>query len=179
MAQRQTTRAYKSEPLTLVELSQLLWAANGWRPRSRRRRKRKVFPSAGATYPLVIYAASLDRVYRYDADEHSIDLQVAGDKRPKISGVTAKQLWLAEASIVLLICAEFERTTGKYTNSGEKYVLIEVGASMQNILLQAVSLGLQTAVLGGFSARRLVKVIQTPEAITPILLITVGHSVDS
>ena len=51
LLERRSIRQYKDDPLTLAEVSQLLWAAQGitglwgWR----------TAPSAGATYPLEVY----------------------------------------------------------------------------------------------------------------------------
>ena len=74
MQNRRSIRDYQDKPITLEQLSQLLWSAQGitseWGGRTA--------PSAGATYPLEVYVlvrkveALNQGVYRYIPQEHSL-----------------------------------------------------------------------------------------------------------
>ena len=84
---RRSIRSYTGEPLTLQEVSQLLWAAQGVTdPRGFR-----TAPSAGALYPLELYLVAGDvedltsGVYRYEPDGHQLVRIMDGDKRAKLA----------------------------------------------------------------------------------------------
>ena len=87
---RRSIRSYSSEPVTLEELSQLLWAAQGITGKNGFR----AAPSAGATYPLETYVIIGDVVglepgfYRYEPANHSLALLKKGDMRPVILDAT-------------------------------------------------------------------------------------------
>lgn len=99
---RRSIRDYVDKPLTLKQLSQLLWAAQGITdPRWRFR----VAPSAGATYPLEVYVvvgkdgvAELGvGVYHYNPNDHTLGLVFTGDLRSELSTAALGQQWIAKA----------------------------------------------------------------------------------
>jgi SagB-type dehydrogenase family enzyme len=149
---RRSIRSYKDVPLSLSELGQLLWAAQGltakWGGRTA--------PSAGATYPLEIYAVvgkveNLDAgVYHYNPQDHTIRLHKNGDLRSTLANAALGQACITNAPIDLVFAARYERTTGRYRERGIRYVHMEVGHVGQNVHLQAETLGLGTVVIGAF-----------------------------
>ncbi|MCM8803947.1 MAG: SagB/ThcOx family dehydrogenase [Candidatus Omnitrophica bacterium] len=172
---RRSIRSYKQVPLTLKELSQILWATDGktadWGGRTA--------PSAGATYPLEIYVivGSVEGVpaglYHYEIDTHSLTLIKEGDLRVELSKAALNQLSVKTAPITIIISAIFERTTNRYGKRGENYVYIEVGHCGQNIHLQAESLGLGTVMIGAFEDEKVKKVLGIKEDV--IYLCPVGR----
>ena len=162
LRQRRSIREYKDEPLTLDELSQLLWAAQGITAQPRYR----TAPSAGALYPLEVYVISGDvenlpaGVYRYLPHEHGLINVAAGDRRVELSRAALNQDSVREAPAVLGITAIFERTTVKYGNRGIQYVHMEVGSVAQNVYLQVESLNLGTVFIGAFHDDRVMKVLE-------------------
>lgn len=145
-------RSPKDEPLTLTELSQLLWAAQGvtadWGGRTA--------PSAGATYPLEVYVVVgdvetlEDGLYHYNPETHTITKKKQGDLRNELANAALGQDMLRKAPISFILTAVYERTTGGYGERGIRYGHMEVGHVGQNIYLQAESLGLGTVVVGAF-----------------------------
>ncbi|GAH47907.1 unnamed protein product, partial [marine sediment metagenome] len=90
---RRSIRSYTGEPLTLQEVSQLLWAAHGITdPRGFR-----TAPSAGALYPLELYLVAGDvedltsGVYKYEPDGHQLARIIDGDKRAKLADAALAQ----------------------------------------------------------------------------------------
>ncbi len=149
---RRSRRVYKKSPLTLEELAQLLWAAYGiTHPRGF-----KTTPSAGATYPLVVYAAVGEveglepGVYRYIPETHSLKLIKREDVREKLYIACLRQRWVLEAPVDLVLAANFERTTRVYGKRGIRYVWMEFGHASQNVYLQATALGLGTVAVAAF-----------------------------
>ncbi len=174
---RRSRRSYSSEPLSLSELSQLLWAAQGITSGYKR-----TSPSAGATYPLEIYVVvgnveSLEAgVYHYVPSDHSIKMVLKGDKRSELAEAALSQAWVQKAPASLVFTAIYERTTGVYGERGIMYVHMEAGHAAQNVYLQSESLNLGTVVVGAFS-EDMVKQVLGLENEAPLYIIPVGHRI--
>jgi len=173
LAARRSVRSYQDEALSLTELAQLLWAAQGitahWGGRTA--------PSAGATYPLEVYAVvgevtGLEAgVFHYRPDGHLFVRRTAGDLRGDLASAALGQEWVREAPVSLVIAARYERTTERYGERGVRYVHIEVGHAGQNIYLQAEALGLGTVIVGAFDdqdVKTLLGIEEEPLAIMPV-----------
>ncbi|MCX7927631.1 MAG: SagB/ThcOx family dehydrogenase [Candidatus Omnitrophica bacterium] len=171
---RRSVREYKDAPLSLEEVAQLLWSAQGittkWGGRA--------VPSAGALYPLEIYlvVGNVEKlttgVYQYNPKRHSLIKIVDGDKRLALSASSLFQTAVKNAPVSLVICAQYERTKQKYGERGERYVHIEAGHVGQNIYLQAESLGLATVAVGAFVDEAVKKVLNIKEE--PLYIMPVG-----
>lgn len=151
---RRSRREFKGDPLTLSQLGQVLWAAQGCTGEGCLR----AAPSAGATYPIEIFAAAgeggvvgLDAgVYQYFPEDHEVVLRSAGDKRAQLSQAAHGQACVLQAPVSVLFAADYARTTGRYGERGERYVHIEVGHAGENLYLEVESLGLGTVAVGAF-----------------------------
>jgi len=176
LSKRRSVREFTPEPLTLTEVSQLLWAAQGVTSR----RGYRTAPSAGALYPLEVYIVAgdvrdLDRgVYKYESGQHRLRRIAEGDRRRELASAALDQSFVGRAPAVIMISAVYERTTRKYRDRGIRYVYMEAGHAAQNIALQAVSLNLGTVMIGAFYENRVVKALNTPEHEEPVYLIPVG-----
>ncbi|AAL80874.1 nitroreductase [Pyrococcus furiosus DSM 3638] len=157
---RKSIRRYKNEPLTLGELSQLLWAAagkNAW--------GKKNYPSAGACYPLEVYAVVSNvenlppGLYHYNGEEHTLELIRKGDLREELAEACLGQRCVATAPVNIVIVAHFERTTSRYGERGIRYVYMDTGHMGQNIYLQATALGLGTVAVGAFYDEKVKEVL--------------------
>ncbi len=93
------------------------------------------------------------------ADEHSLELIKQGNYSENVKESALGQEPVAQAGIVFLLTAVFERTTKKYGERGIHYIYIEAGHIGQNILLQATSLGLAAVPMGAFSEEEINKLI--------------------
>jgi SagB-type dehydrogenase family enzyme len=180
LQKRTSVREYTDEPLTLNQVSQLLWATQGV---NRPERDDRTTPSAGGTYPLEVYVVvSEDGVtglapgaYRYIPLRHSITPVSLGDHIPALSVAAFDQEWAAEAEINIVIAAVFNRTTRRYGERGTQYVYMEAGHAAQNIYLQAAALGLGTVMIGGFNDELVQRVIGLPEEQKPLYIAPVGY----
>src|SRR4030043_1041309 len=82
---RRSVRDYKKGPLSLEQVSQLLWAASG------KNLYRRTAPSAGATYPLEIYLVVGEveelepGLYKYSISKHHLERGIDGDVRKSLS----------------------------------------------------------------------------------------------
>lgn len=174
---RRSTRSFTADPLSLAEVSQLLWAAQGITAGGRFR----TAPSAGATYPLEIILVAgrvkglIPGVYRYNPRKHALETLAAEDRRQQLAAAALNQSVVRDASAVMVISAVMERTTTRYGNRGVRYVHMEVGHAGQNIHLQAEALGLGTVVIGAFHDAQVSDVLRLEPDETPLYLMPVGR----
>jgi SagB-type dehydrogenase family enzyme len=174
--ERRSVRDYAKRPLTLTQVAQLMWAAQGINHPSGLR----TAPSAGALYPLelILIAGDIDSlesgIYRYRPHQHAIELITTGDRRRQLARAALGQAWIARGAAVLMITAIYERSTGKYGKRGERYAHIEVGHAAQNTLLQAAALGLGAGVVGAFDDAAVAEVCGLSRAEHPVYLLPVG-----
>jgi len=174
--QRRSIRNYTSEPLTLQEISQLLWAAQGITDGNDFR----TAPSAGALYPLELYLVigNVEHltigIYKYKPQEHILTKLNTSDVREKLAEVVGASS-LRGVAITIVIAAVYERTTTRYGDRGIRYVHMEAGHCAQNICLQATALNLGTVTIGGFSDTQIKETIGMSKNETPLYIMPVGR----
>lgn len=174
---RRSVRKYVNKPLTLPEISQLLWAAQGITSLDGLR----AAPSAGALYPLEVYIAAgnvtdlPDGIYKYRPLTHELKPVVEGDRRNELSNAALGQSPIKDAAAVIVFSGVHERTTAKYGERGIRYVHIETGHAAQNVLLQAASLDLGAVVIGAFYDKEVKKIIKMPPGEYALYIMPVGR----
>lgn len=171
LSRRRSCRQFKDQPLTSGQISQILWAGQGITLSSRGFR---TAPSAGATFPLDLYAVISDGVFRYDADLHQLSQMMSGDVRRALADACLGQRWMRPAGLIVAITATFERTTGHYGPRGERYVWMEVGHAAENMFLQAEALGLGSVAVGACDDAAVADVLGLPKRQRPALLVAIG-----
>lgn len=171
LATRRSTRSFTSDPVSLPELSQLLWAAQGITAAPHARTS----PSAGATYPLELYAATHAGCHHYDPDGHRLHLLTQRDLRPSLAEAAGEQSAVAEAAVVIVITAVLARTGTVYGERASRFVAIEAGHVAQNVLLQAVALGLGAVPIGAFDDDRMRQALGADAGHEPVYLVAAGH----
>jgi SagB-type dehydrogenase family enzyme len=175
-----SVRRYSSGALTLQQLSQLLWAAQGIKSAAGKR----TAPSAGATYPLEVYAVVgnvedvSSGVYKYEPFDHHLLKIQDGDFRQSLASAASDQQFIAQVPVDMVITAVYERTTGRYGQRGIRYVHMEAGHAAQNVCLQTVALGLGTVVVGAFDEGEVTGVLGLPDNEIPLYIIPVGNIMD-
>ena len=171
LAARRSVRKFTEEELTLEETSQLLWAAQGitaaWGGRTA--------PSAGALYPLEVYVATADGLYHYVPQGHKAIVESRADLRDELWRAGLSQDAIREAPAVFIVTAVYARTERKYGGRAERYVKLEAGHAAQNLLLQAVALGLGGVPIGAFYDDQVQSVLSLPSDHEPLYLIPIGH----
>jgi SagB-type dehydrogenase family enzyme len=177
---RRSVREYVRRPISADQLSQLLWSVQGITGSSHYKRTP---PSAGALHPFEIYVvigevtAIPSGVYRYLPVDHAIKKTGVGDIRLALGRAALDQTWLAGGSVVLVLAAVYERTTGKYGKRGIRYVHMDAGFAAENLHLQAVALGLASVVIGAFDDAEVHRVVDMDDDERPLLILPVGFSV--
>jgi SagB-type dehydrogenase family enzyme len=175
--ERRSIRAYSNRPLSLAEVAQLLWAAQGVTSRDGGR----AAPSAGALYPLELYlvAGNVDTLpaglYHYQPGGHRLRRVADGDLRKPLAEAALDQSWVRRAPAVIVIAGVYERSAKKYGERARRYTRIETGHAAQNVYLQAVALGLGTVIVGAFEDDEVRQVLGLPADQAPLALMPAGH----
>ncbi len=174
LAARRSVRTYSPRRLTLPEVGNLLWAAQGVSGPDGKR----TAPSAMRRYPLEI-AVVAQRVeglasgaYRYVPASHSLQLLVEAGKDPMLAGATS-QASVRAAAAVFVVAAVYERMGAGAGN--RTWTDYEAGLASENLLLQAVALGLGGVVVGGIDRRAVKEVLGLSGREQVIVLIPVGQ----
>ena len=177
LRERRSVREYRDEPLTLAEVSQLLWAAQGITGSEGQR----TAPSAGALYPLEVYLVAgrvtdlPAGIYKYRPHQHELVRVADGDKRAKLAAAALDQDCVRNAPVTIALAAVYERTMKKYGQRGVKYVHMEAGHAGQNVHLQAVALSLGSVSVGAFEDEQVRKILNLPDNEQPLYLLPVGR----
>lgn len=176
---RRSIRRYKDEPLTLEEVSQLLWASGG-KTIDGITGATRAYPSAGGIYPLEIYLVAgnveglADGIYHYKWRGHTISLIKEGDLCRELMKAALGQGMIANAPVSIVFTAVYPRTTRRYGSRGEiRYVHMDMGGAGQNVHLQAEALGLGTVIIGSFHDEAVKKVLGVRDE-EPLYIMPVG-----
>ncbi len=181
---RRSRRSFQDKPLTLNQVSQLLWSAQGvttdWGGRTA--------PSAKSAYPLTLYLVALDvtglepGIYEYipgDLDPvHQLRLLQSGDfsEQMALAGVQSQ---FKSAPAVIAITGNFQKMKDAFDGKDVSHnVYLEAGHVGQNLYLQAESLGLGTVATGGFDKAKSTSLLKLPTSETLIYLMPFGFSAE-
>lgn len=176
VGRRRTVRSFGATPLTLLELSRLLWASAGVTAAFITPQGQDFYratPTAGALYPIETYVvvnkveglepglyhyrvAGLDILERPIAEgSHSLELLRAGDLRAEISGAALDQGLCGKAGATFIYTAVFARSEWKYRERSYRYFYLDAGHMAAQLSLAAVAQGLGTCQIAAFYDKEL------------------------
>jgi SagB-type dehydrogenase family enzyme len=168
--ERESFRKFWDKEITKAELSQLFWAAQG------KKGNKRTVPSAGAIYPLEIYATIKGYgLFHYNIKKHSLDLINQEDICMELGESSWDQTFICEAPLSIIICGDSHKIIRRYGNRGIRYMYIEVGHCAQNIHLEAVALGLGSVPIGAYEDKKVKEILDIPDNLDPIYIIPIGH----
>jgi len=99
------------------------------------------------------------------------------DRRNQLATAAFGQSFIAQAPVILVICAVPYESAERYKERGASlYVLQDTAALSQNILLAAHALGYATCWIGAFDEYEVSKVIRVPDGMRPVSMIPIGYS---
>lgn len=155
---RQSSREYANEPLSLEELSGVMWAAAG----INRPDGHLTAPSALALYPIQTYAFLESGVYLYDAKTNTLNRQVEGDYR----SLATLQDFANTASINIVYIADLSVYEGKNIDANKVAVLCGMDAAgyAENVNLYTAANGLKSITRGGAKAEQILELLQLDPA---------------
>jgi len=171
VSRRRSVRSFGAVPLTIVELSRLLWASAGVTTASITPRGQDFYraaPAAGALYPIETYVvvnkveglelglyhyrvAGVDTLERPIVEgSHSLEQLKTGDLRAEITEAALDQPMCGKAGAVFLWTAVFARSEWKYRERAYRYVYLDAGHIAAQLSLAAVAQGLGSCPIAAF-----------------------------
>ena len=170
LSERRTARSYSDKPLSLADISQLLWAAQGI---TEPKRGLRTAPSAQASYLMKVYilagkvADLTTGMYQYQPQGHKLAKIADGDIKANLYSVTPqKPINNAPAAIVI---------TGLSNKAKNPYwIYLEAGHIAQNICLEAVSRNVGTVTMAGFKPEEVKKALKLPDNEQPVYIMPIG-----
>jgi SagB-type dehydrogenase family enzyme len=155
LRKRRSIRSFSSKPLSLDDLSFLLWAATGVQ-RKEHGYEFRTAPSAGALYPVETYVVInnvkiLEKgLYHYDIEEHMLEELKLGNFGSELAEAALGQEMLATSSVVFIWTGIFARSKWKYRQRAYRYVYLDAGIVGENLALSATAIGLGSCQVGAF-----------------------------
>ncbi|ACA59212.1 nitroreductase [Candidatus Desulforudis audaxviator MP104C] len=152
---RRSVRRYAQRPLTLIELSQLLWATQGITAHKGGYALRSA-PSAGALYPVETYLVvnAVEEVspgaYHYEVGTHRLAQLKRGRFGPLVAEAALGQTKLERCAVIFIWSAVLPRITWRYHQRSYRYIYLDAGHIAQNLALAAAGLDLGTCQIGAF-----------------------------
>lgn len=166
---RASSREYSAEPLSLEELSGVMWAAAG----VNRPDGKLTAPSALALYPVKVYAFLAEGAYLYDSAAHKLVRVAEGDLR----ALTARQPFAEKAALNLAYIADTKVYEGRNTPAEHVKFLCGQDAAgyAENVNIYAAGHGLKAITRGSArDAEMLAALGLDPERYVFVLAQTVG-----
>ena len=155
---RRSLRKYAEDPLSLEEISYLLWATQGVQRVAEGEWTMRTVPSAGArhafeTLLLVNRVQGLEPgLHRFLATSHRLALLPAPeDVSARAVKAALGQQMIARSAATFIWVAVPERMTWRYGERGYRYLHLDAGHVAQNLCLAAESIGAGACVIGAFA----------------------------
>ena len=193
LQERRSIRSFGKDGLTLNEISQLLWAAQGVTDDKGHR----TAPSAMARYPLQVYLLAGNvtglptGVYHYSPQGHNLTIMAEGNVDEYYNATSGFEAWIKTAPAIFVITGDIgsanqmpglrpgNRTSGtgnQMPRQGpSQWVYIDAGAAAENLLLEVVSLNLASTYTAGFNANKTEELLGLPMGEVPIGVLPVGR----
>jgi len=154
---RTSRRSFSNQPLTLEELSFLLWATQGIRERIDSGTALRTVPSAGArhaleTYLCVFHVEGLDAgFYRYLPLEHQLLFEFREERASeKLAEASLGQDFVGESAVTFIWTAIPYRMEWRYDLAAHKVIAIDAGHVCQNLYLACEAIGGGTCAVAAY-----------------------------
>lgn len=152
---RRSLRQYQERPLTLEELTAMLWATQGVTLESPHFLLRAA-PSAGALYPVETYLAVHQvigvepGIWHLNVPDFALEQVAPGDFRRPLVAAGLSQNFLGTGAAVFIWTGVLNRAMWKYRERAIRYLFLDAGHICQNLMLAATALGLGCCPVGAF-----------------------------
>ena len=154
---RRSCRSFLPRQMPLETVGALISGAQGITGVTETGFRRRATPSAGGLYPLDLYmyirrvTGLVDGLYRHDPLGHALIELDRADVTSRLAEALYAYPFIVDANAVVVLAARFNRTQDKYGPRGYRYILLEAGQVVQNLVLRATELGLGSLCIGGYS----------------------------
>lgn len=170
LSDRHSDREFDSKELTLQDISDLLWAANGVnRPDGKR-----TAPSAMNKQDVDIYVLTKDGAYRYDASAHVLKGITTGDHRALISSSRSSQT-SSTPPVGLVLVSDLSKFGPNASDKAFQMGALDTGIVSQNINLFCSGKGFATVPRMSMDVDGLKKTLGLSDSQVPMLNNPVGY----
>jgi len=180
---RESRRAYRRSPLSLDEMSFLLWATQGVKEKLDPGHALRTVPSAGCrhaleTYLVILNVSGMEQgVYRYLPLEHQLLLEFTEKNlERKIVRAALDQPYPGEAAVTFVWTAVPYRMEWRYGLAAHKVIALDAGHVCQNLYLACEAIGAGACAIGAYDPSRMHKLLRVDgEEEFAIYLASVGR----
>lgn len=164
--ERKSATEYSDKMLSIQDLSDLFWAANGI---NRPEEGKRTAASAMNRQDVILYAFTPEGVYLYDAEAHELTPITAGDYR-KLFGERGM------SPLIVLLVSDI----GKFGDAAspelrKEWSAIDIGLVSQNIALFCAGNGIGTRPRAGMDREALKELLHLTDTQLPMLNNAVGY----
>jgi SagB-type dehydrogenase family enzyme len=155
LARRRSERNTTPDPLSLGELSKLMWGTQGITARTGMHLLRTA-PSAGALYPFetYLYVDKVEKVpkgiYHFNVADFALECIKTGDFNQGFTAASMGQPVVRRAAVVIIWTAMMLRCMTKYRDRAMRYIPMDLGHVCQNVQLAATAMGFGSCPIGAF-----------------------------
>lgn len=156
IAHRHSRRKYGKTPLSLKELSYLLWVTQGVRKMKNNIALRTV-PSAGNRHALETYVAVLNvsdlepGIYRYMPSVHQLVLEsTPKDMEEKLTDAALDQPFVGKSAVTFIWTTIPYRMEWRYREASYKVIALDAGHACQNLYLACESIHAGTCAIAAY-----------------------------
>lgn len=168
-ANRHSTREYAAKALTLTDLSDLLWAANGI---NRPEEGKRTAPSAMNKQDVYVYVVLPEATYLYDAKAHQLNLVAEGDHRGAVAG---GQAFVKSAPVSLLLVSDLSRLGDAKNTHTQLMGAMDTGIVSQNISIFCSAVKLATVPRASMDTAKLKSILKLTDTQLPLMNHPVGY----
>ena len=173
-AARKSVRECATKEITLQDLSDVLWAANGV---NRPAEGRRTAPSALNVQDIDIYAFTAEGVYLYRPKEHALTLVREGDHRNVLAGPPSPartQDYVARFPLILLYVSELSRF-GMEGEQVKQMAAMDAGIVSENVNIFCAGTGLCTVTRASMDREGVIALLGLTDRQLPLLNNPVGY----
>lgn len=162
LRRRRSRRKYTAEPLSLEELSFLLWSTQGIEKLiNEGRTSLRPTPSAGGRHPFETYllvnnvTGVAPGLYRYLPLDHKLCLlSTEPDLAARVHAASRDQFVLDSAATFIWTALPY-RSEWRYAVLAHKMIAVDIGHVCENLYLAAESIGAGTCAIGAYDQARI------------------------
>lgn len=183
IARRRSKRNFTDKPMTIDQLSQILWLTQGITGEFGKAKLRAV-ASAGNRHPFNNYIlvnnveGIAKGIYLFDPHTNSISLVIEGDQTEVFRNACLGQRLISSCQICYIQTAVTARTTDRYRERGYRYIFIDVGHIGAQTQLVCEEMGLGSCNVGAYLDDAVSDVLHlTSEYEIPVYITVIGDPV--
>ena len=95
------------------------------------------------------------------------------DRAQELAGLAAGQMFIAQAPVVIVLCAEAYVDRGSWI--GENMYLVDATISFDHLILAARNEGLGTCWIGAFDRAGVERFLRLPKGVHPVMMTPLGY----